>query len=44
MKLFFFFQASSVERCKPNKGLDSPAHGPSTNDASYATPSSEIGE
>ena len=40
----FFFQASSAKRCKPNKGLDSPAHGPSTNDPSYATSSSEIGD
>ena len=35
---------SFAKRCKPNKGLDSLAPGPSTNDPSYATSSSEIGE
>ena len=38
------FQASSSKRCKPNKGLDSPAPWPSKNDPSYALSSSEIGE
>ena len=33
-----------AKRCKPNKGLDSPAPGPSTNDPIYATSSPEIGE
>ena len=29
-----------AKRCKPNKALDSPAPGPSTDDPSYATSSS----
>ena len=44
MSILDFFQASSDKRCKPNKGLDSPAPRPSTNDPSYATLSSEISE
>ena len=34
------FQVSSAKKCKPNKGLDSPTPGPSTNDPNYATLSS----
>ena len=41
---FFFFQASLAKKCKSNKALDSPTPGPSLNDLSYATLSSEIGE
>ena len=37
------FQASSAEKCKPSKGLKSSTPGQSTNDQSYATSSSEIG-
>ena len=40
----FFFQASSTEKYKSNKGLDFSTPAPSTNDPSYATSSSEIGE
>ena len=39
-----FVMMSFAKRCKPNKGLDYPAPGPSTNDPSYATSSSKIGE
>ena len=39
-----FIQASSAEKCKPNRCLNSPTPGTSTNDLSYATLSSEIGE
>ena len=39
-----FVIMSFAERCKPNKGLDSPAPGPSTNDPSYATSSPKIDE
>ena len=42
--LFDFFQVSSAEKCKPNKGLNSPMPEQSTNDQSYATLSSEISE
>ena len=38
------FQASSAKKCRPNKGLDSPTPGPSTNDPNYAISSSEIGK
>ena len=40
--LLDFFQASSAEKCEPNKGLNSPKPGQSKNDPSYATSSSEI--
>ena len=39
--LLDFFQASSAEKCKPNKGLNTPTQEQSTNDLSYATYSSE---
>ena len=42
--LDFFFKAYSVKKCKSNKGLDSPTIGPSTNNPSCATSSSEISE
>ena len=42
--LFDFFQASSAEEYKSNKGLDFSTPAPRTNDPSYATSSSEIGE
>ena len=42
--LYIFFQASSAEECKSNKGLDSPTPGPSMDDPSYATLSSKISE
>ena len=38
------FQASLAKKCTPNKGLDFPTPGPSTNDPNYVTLSSEIGE
>ena len=38
------FQSSSSKKCRPNKGLDSPTPGTSTNDPNYATLSSKIGE
>ena len=38
------FQASLAKKCRPNKGLDFPTPGPSTNDQNYATSSSEIGK
>ena len=42
--LLDIFQVSLAENCKPNKGLNSSMPRPSTNDPSYATSSSEIGE
>ena len=39
-----FVITSFAKTCKPSKELDSPAPGPSTNDPSYATSSSEIGK
>ena len=38
------FQASLAKKCRPNKGLDSPTPGSSTNDMNYATSSSKIDE
>ena len=35
--LLDLFQASSTKKCRPNKGLDSPTPGLSTNDPRYAT-------
>ena len=40
--LLDLFQASLAKKCWPNKGLDSPTPGSSTNDPSYATSSSEM--
>ena len=37
-------QVSLAEKCRPNKGLESPLPGPSINHLSYATLSSKIGE
>ena len=42
--LFNFFQLHSGTKCESNTGLDSPTIGPSPNDPSYASSSSEIGE
>ena len=42
--LLDFFQASWAKKCKSNKGLDFSMLAQSTNDPSYATSSSEIGE
>ena len=40
--LLNLFQKSLAKNVWPNKGLDSPTLGPSTNDPSYATSSSEM--
>ena len=40
--LLDLFQASLAKKCWPNKGLYTRMPGPSTNDPSYATSSSEI--
>ena len=42
--LLDFFQASLAKKCKSNNALDSPTPRLSTNNPSYATLSSEIGE
>ena len=42
--LLDFFQASLTKKCKSNEKLDSPTLVPITNNLSYATLSSKIGE